>query len=231
MLLKSKWLWICAVLSICVVIFLGVVFHRASQPQEVIKVYKTVELPVRETARLRKAARSRAAAVSKQIPAAPAAEMDNIDAPFTDFSDDEVDTTDAFKDAFKHSSDDFWVDERIDISEAPLSGVDPDAAADTEYIAEQLAELRIKIPQTLQRRIDLWEQVEMLSELYARNGEEPSLRVEQLMEERRELTRTVAAMIHDYLRYTGEDVSPFRPGGEFYALMQQSGIGVGNGSE
>ena len=226
MLLKSKWFWICAVLSIGIVIFLGVAFHRASHPQEVIKVYRTVELPTRKTVRPRATT-----AVSEQTPAALASEVDTTNTPFVDFSDDEADTMDTFK----HSSDDFLVDEPMDAADALVSEVNTDIEyVDTEYveyIAEQLAELHIKIPQILQRRIDLWEQVEVLSESHARNGEEPSPLVEQLMEERRELTSTVAGMIHDYLRYTGEDVSPFRPGGEFYDLMQQSGMAVGDGSE
>ena len=218
MFFKSKVFWICAALTVCAVIFFGVMVHRANQPQEVIKVYKTVEFTPRKTPQP-----PADNAISGQILHNTATEGDTTDTTIANFIDDETPTTDTFT----HTADDFWVDEStvVDTVDAlETAELNAAAQAEAEYISQQLAELYIKIPQSLQYRLDLWDHIEELAESYVPDGG-PSPVIEQLLEEYRELTRDIFAMSNRYIVYA-KDNSLFEPSGEFYDLLKQNGMRV-----
>ena len=92
-------------------------------------------------------------------------------------------------------------------------------------IEEKIAELRTKIPQTLQERLDLLDFVEELAE-FSREDEEIYLLRREAFEKTRELRKTIFALRREYTRYSDGDISPFQPGGEFYDLFAQNHIGV-----
>ena len=216
MLFKLKWLWISAVLSICAVIFFTLVRHQAKQPQKVI--YKAVE-PVP-----RKTPQSPAdATVTRQTRHDTDTEMDTTDTTLADFSEDASHRTDAFT----HTHDDFYDESNHpDAADAPADDLNTDAAAEAEaaYAGQQIAELRIKIPQALRERCDLLDMIEELASFSQKEKELYELR-QELQQEARDMRKTIFSMTRDYIRYT-RDIADFQPGGEFYDLMEQNRIGI-----
>ena len=138
MLFKSKVFWICAVLTVCAAIFFGVMVHRANQPQEVIKVYKTVEFTPRKTPQ-----HPADNDIAGQIPHDAATGVDTTDTTIVNFTDDETHNMDTST----RTTNDFWVDEptAVDTTDAlEIAELNAAAQAETEYIAQQLTELSYK---------------------------------------------------------------------------------------
>ena len=218
MFFKSKVFWICAALTVCAAIFFGVMVHRANQPQEVIKVYKAVEFMPAKTPQP-----PTDNTISGQILHNTATEVGTTDTTIANFIDDETPTTDTFT----HTADDFWMDEPTTVNTADAletAELNAAAQAEAEYTSQQLAELHIKIPQSLQYRLDLWDHIEELAESHVPDGG-PSPVIEQLLEEYRELTRDIFAMSNRYIVYA-KDNSLFEPSGEFYDLLKQNGMRI-----
>ena len=218
MVLKSKGFWIWTVLGVCTVIFLGGVLHQAKQPQEVITVYKVVDPLPRETHRF-----SADATASGQISHETAAEIDTLDTTFSDFSEgSEIDMTEVFT----YTSDDFFADEQhfSEAADVQPDDFNADAQAEDASTAQQLEKLHIEIPQKLQERLDLLDLIEELDDLS--NDEEARLIRQQAREKTEELMRTIFDLAAHYLLYSKGDISAFRPGGEFYDLMEQNRMGM-----
>jgi len=221
MFLKSKWVWICGVFSICAAIFLGLVVYQAKQPQEVIKVYKVTKPAQPVTPQSPE--ESPAPVPTQPAPHDAATKMDTFDdTSIADFSEDASDDTDAFT----HTADDLFTAEQYHPDTDAALEVDTDAEAEAEaaYVAQQIAELRIKIPQALQERLDLFYLIEELAEFTMEDEEPYALRM-QLQEEARELRKTIFLMSNQYNHYT-RDYSPFEPSGEFYDLLEQNHMGI-----
>ncbi len=221
MFLKSKWFWICSIFPVCAAIFFGVVAHRANQPREVIKVYKVVEFPQRRT---------------PQEPASPlradsaGAETDTpVNMRRGDFSQDtETEITDALTQAADEPPpagvDAAQVSNRNTEAEA-----DAALAAELAFAAERLVELRIEIPRALESRREVLDLIDELVSDATSYGITPELSQigDELNKERDELQDTIFEKCHEYIMYTFGDISPFQPGGEFFELMRQNGIGIG----
>ena len=222
LLLKSKWFWICTGLSICIVIFLAVVIHRANQRQAVIKVYKAVD------------------------PAPPVTPLSPGDTPVSDthtqtntpgiYTRDKTSNkgvSDNFSEGTTSSTDvptdnDFSADEHRSLEAGAVEVddfyTDAATASEASYATQRLAELRIEIPQRLQERLDL---LELVEELAPSNGGPPELSPlrDKLDEEAVQLRRTIFELGNDYIMYSEGDFSPFQPGGEFYELLQLNHMG------
>ena len=91
-------------------------------------------------------------------------------------------------------------------------------------IEAKTAELRKKIHQALEERLDLLDLVETLSE-FSSEDQEIYLLARQTYEKTRELRKTIFSLSHQYTRYSDGDFSPFQPGGELYELFDQNNIG------
>ena len=221
MFLKSKWFWLCTIFTICASIFIGVVVHRANQPQEVIKVYKAVELPQHHI--------SQEPVPFLRVDSAGAKTDTPVNTGSGDFSQD---TETEITDAFTQTAD-----------ELPPAGVDaaqvsnPDTEVDAEaealaaalaLAAEKLPELRIEIPRALERRYEVLRLSEELVSYVSSYGITPELSelAAELNKERDELREKIYGWCHEYLMYTFLDGSPFEPGGEFYELMEFNGMGI-----
>jgi len=225
MFLKSKWVWICGVFSICAAIFLGLVVYQAKQPQEVIKVYKVTKPAQPVTPQSPE--ESPAPVPTQPAPHDAATKMDTFDdTSIADFSEDASDDTDAFT----HTADDLFTAEQYHPDTDAALEVDTDAEAEAEaaYVAQQIAKIHIEIPRLLQERLDVLDLVEALA---PSNGAPPELAPlrEEFRQETRDLRTAVFNLSHEYLRYTNQDFSAFQPGGEFYDLMRQNNIGVKRG--
>lgn len=223
---KSKWFWICAVLSVCALIFFGLVVHQANQRQEIIKVYKATMPSQSVTPHTPE--ESSVPVPTRPAPHDAATKMDIFDdTAIVDFSDSALDDTDAFT----HTADDFFADEsyHLDSDDAAAPELDTDTApaAGEPDATQRLAKIRIEIPQALQERLDVLDLVEALA---PSNGAAPELAPlrEELRQESRDIRTSIFYLISDYFRYTN-DISPFKPGGEFYDLMCQNNIGVKRG--
>ena len=92
-------------------------------------------------------------------------------------------------------------------------------------IEAKTVELRKKIHQALQKRLDLLDLVETLSE-FSSEDEEIYVVVRQAYEKTRELRKTIFSLRREYTHYSDGDISPFQPGGEFYDLFAQNHIAV-----
>ena len=92
-------------------------------------------------------------------------------------------------------------------------------------IEAKTAELRKKIHQALEERLDLLDLVETLSE-FSSEDEEIYLLARQTYEKTRELRKTIFTLRREYSYYSDGDISPFQPGGEFHDLFAQNHIGV-----
>ena len=225
MFLKSKRFWICSIFTVCTAIFFGVVAHRANQPQEVIKVYKVVEFPQHRTPQEPATLlRTDSAGTETDTP---------VDMGSGDFSQD---TATEIADAFTQTAD-----------ELPPAGVDPaqvsnpnteaqalDAEAEAlaaalALAAERLVELRIEIPRALESRREVLDLIDELVSYVISHGITPELSQigDELNKERDELQDTIFEWCGDYIVYSGGDISSFQPGGEFYELMRQNGMGIG----
>ena len=221
MLFKSKIFWICAVFTVCAAIFFSVVLHRTNQPKEPIKVYKYVKPAPHKTSQS-----SVDDAVSVQVADETATKVDTTDKTVVDFSNSKTDTTNT--DTLTDTSDYLLTDKpNLMGVGASTSNLETDAAAlaETEYIAQQIEELQIKIPQALQTRIQLMHQIAELSESHV-SDEGPSPLIVQLYDETYELVKIISAMSSEYITIAKDD-SVFRPGGEFYDLLEQNGMMVG----
>lgn len=223
MFLKSKWFWLCSIVILCASIFIGVVVHRANQPQEVIKVYKAVELPQHDISQ-------------KPVPLlrvdSAGTETDTlVNTGSGDFSQDtETDTTEAFTapaDALPAADAD-----TAQVSPPPTDAeAAATAAAKAEFVAmgaKRLPELRREIPRALEDRrevLDLSEELMDYVEEFGRTPEISELAAE-LNTERDELREKIYGWCNEYLMYTFWDGSPFEPGGEFYELMELNGMGI-----
>ncbi len=215
---KSR--WICVVFSVCAAIFFGIAIHQAKQPPEVIKVYKVVKSVQRVTPQS-----SEGSSISGTISHETEEMGTAAETAGADFLDDASHHTDEFT----HIFDDFFVDElpSPEIAEAQADDLNTDSATQAEgaLAAQQLAELRIEIPQHLQERLDLLDLVEELAE-FAREDEEIDLIRRQTFDEAVQLRTTIFDLSHEYIRYSDGDLSPFQPGGDFYDLFVQNHMGV-----
>ncbi len=211
-LLKSKRFWICSILIFCAVIFLGVVVHRANQPQAVIMVYKAVEFQPRRT--------PKAPAPPLRADSASAEADTPVDGGHSDFSQDtETETTDRYT---QHE----LPPTNVDTPTGPHLASDPTAVPEEEADwPERLAEIRVEIPQLLLERLDL---LELVDELAPSNGGPPELwRLrDDIFEETLKLRRTIFDLGTDYITYSHGDFSPFQPGGEFYDLLELNHMGI-----
>lgn len=221
MFLKSKWVWIATVLSVCTLSFLGQIVYQTNYTPKVIKVYKATVTPQPVTPQSPE--ESSAPVPTQPAPHDAATKMDTFDdTSIADFSEDASDDTDAFT----HTADDLFTAEQFHPDTDAALEVDTDAEAEAEaaYVAQQIAELRIKIPQALQERLDLFYLIEELAEFTMEDEEPYALRM-QLQEEARELRKTIFLMSNQYIHYT-RDYSPFEPSGEFYDLLEQNHMGI-----
>ena len=223
MFLKSKWFWICSIITLCAAIFIGIVVHRANQPQEVIKVYKAVELPQYRTPQVPPLESTNAGADTE------APVETRVETRREDFSQDiETDTPEAFTapaDALPAA----------DINTAEVS--DPNAEADAEAaaladalasVAGRLEEVRVELPRALEDRIEVLQLSDELVSYVSSHGITPELSAlaDKLNRERDELREKISGLCNEYLMYTLLDGSPFEPGGEYYELMERNGIGI-----
>jgi len=197
--------------------FLGQIVYQTNYTPKVIKVYKTTVTPQPVTPQ------SSGGTSAPLPPSHGAADIDTTgDTSIADFSEDASDDTDAFT----HTADDLFTAEQYHPDTDAALEVDTDAEAEAEaaYVAQQIAELRIKIPQALQERLDLFYLIEELAEFTMEDEEPYALRM-QLQEEARELRKTIFLMSNQYIHYT-RDYSPFEPSGEFYDLLEQNHMGI-----
>lgn len=91
-------------------------------------------------------------------------------------------------------------------------------------IEAKTVELRNRIHQALEERLDLLDLVDELAE-FSREDKEIYLLRRQAFEETRELRKAIFTLCNLYIHYTQND-SQFQPGGDFYDLMVQNHIGV-----
>ncbi len=219
MFLKSKWFWICSIITLCAAIFIGIVVHRANQPQEVIKVYKAVELPQHRTPQVPLLESTNAGADTE----AP------VETRREDFSQDiEMDTPEAFTapaEALPAAD--------VDTAQVshPTTNAEAAAAAKAEFVAmgtKRLPELRIEIPRALEDRLEVLQLSEELISYVRSHGITPELSefAAELNTERDELEKKILGWCSEYILYTGLDGSSFEPGGEFFELMRQNGMGI-----
>ena len=152
-----------------------------------------------------------------------AAEIDtNVNTSGEDFSDDASYNSDEFTDNF----DELFADEQRHPNAADAPAPVSDADAQAGYVAQQLEELRMEIPQRLVERLELLDFVEEHAEVTWEDDEEIYLLTRQAYEETHELRRAIFNLSRQYLRYSDGDFSPFKPGGEFYNLLEQNHMGV-----
>lgn len=227
MFLKSKWFWIFSIFTVCAAIFFGVVAHRANQPQEVIKVYKAVEFPQHRT--------PQEPATFLRADSAGAETDTPVDMGSGDFSQDtETEITDAFTQTADElppaGVDSAQVSNPNTEAEAQALDAEAQALADALALAgERLVELRIEIPRALESRREVLDLIDELVSHVISYGITPELSQigDELNKERDELQDTIFEWCGDYIMYSGGDISSFQPGGEFYELMRQNGMGIG----
>ena len=221
MFLKSKWFWICSIITLCAAIFIGIVVHRANQPQEVIKVYKAIELPQHRTPQVPPLESTNAGADTE----AP------VETRRENFSQDiETDTPEAFTapaEALPAAD--------VDTAQVshPITNAEVDAEAEALAVAialgaERLPELRIEIPRALEARLEVLKLNEELVSYVRSHGITPEISelAAELNTERDELQEKIYGWCSEYILYTGLDGSSFEPGGEFFELMRQNGMGI-----
>ena len=102
-----------------------------------------------------------------------------------------------------------------------------DARAGNPSTSQQLEKLHIEIPQKLQERLDLLHLIEDFDILS--NDEDVRLIRQQTREKTEELMRTIFDLATYHLLYSKGDISAFRPGGEFYDLMEQNQMSMQEG--
>lgn len=215
MLLKSKWFWICTGLCVCVGIFLGVIRYKAKQQQEVQKIYKVVDIVPTKT-RQSAADTTAAEQVSNELENDPETERVSSDIDAWDlFQDTETDNAHGLP----QPSDDSFADENFSSpdTDSEADDFDADIEAALAYAEQRLPELRIEIPKLLRERLEVEDRIEEL---------EPSPLRDELFEKKRQLQDTIFGLCSEYTMYSFGDSSPFQPGGEFYQLLRQNGMGV-----
>ena len=223
MFLKSKWFWLCSIITLCAAIFIGIVVHRANQPQEMIKVYKAVEIPQHRT--------PQETVPLLRVDSASTETGTPVNTGSGDFSQDtETNTTEAFTapaDALPAA------DVNTTQVSHPTTDAEVDAEADALAVAialgaERLPELRIEIPRALEARLEVLKLNEELVSYVNSYGITPEISelAAELNTERDELQKKIYGWCHEYILYTGSDGSSFEPGGEFFELMRQNGMGI-----
>ena len=220
---KSKLFW--GGVLLCVVVFFGVLLHRANQPQETIKIYKTVVPEKHSTIQ----------SVDKQKA------QNNQDINKT-----EVVSTPADSDVSTDSED--FTSENTQLSEAEVQAQESTPAPDIEtdggtkseeerFFGLTLAEIEAKIPVLeAEIRTNLTKAVELYTELRSTDGmagKSPEIAAwrDETWQEVKRLFNDVAhtgkiLRYRSFLRVTGVEEDPILPGGWIYELMEPLPMGV-----
>ena len=212
---KSKLFWGGALL--CVVVLFGVLLHRANQPQETIKIYKTVVPEKRATTQ----------AVDKQK------KQTNQDIDKTEVVSTPADS-DVSTDPEDFTSEDTqFSDVEVRTEEStPSADVETDTAPEEErFFGLTLAEIEERIPVLeAEIRTNLTKAVELYTELRSTDGmarkssETAAWRDETWQEVKRlfnEISHTgKIANYVSYLKVTGVNENPLLPGGWIFELME-----------
>lgn len=211
MFLKSKWFWISTVLASCTVIFVGIVLHRTSHPQEVIKIYKYVEPAPRK-----KAKSLTDAAVTRQTRRNTLIETDAANTNLTDLP----------KGAshYTNSGTDTPEDLPTELNQLIMADTVDEAAYHAEKAKQIYQELHTNFDTYLEalKENDRLSKIKVDVEKDEHAAEFISLRI-QVAAEMDRLKRTVIEKMLSYISHA-QDASPFLPGGEFYDLFQNNDI-------
>ena len=218
---KSKLFW--GGVLLCVVVLFGVLLHRANQPQETIKIYKTVVPEKRATIQ----------SVDKQK------EQTNQDIDKTEGvstpadSDVSTDSGDFMSENRQFSDVEVQTEERT-----PSADVETDTVPEEErFFGLTLAEIAEKIPVLEEEiRTNLTKAVELYTELRSTDGmarKSPEIAAwrDETWQEVKRLFNEVAhtgkiLRYRSFLRITGVEEDPIRPGGWIYELMEPLPMGV-----
>lgn len=217
MLFKSKLFWISVILVFWAVAFIAVKYYYDKQYSEPIVIYNSIKSEPRKKQHLSEVATRKTHYNSEEKTATPnpVEEMDATDTEATNLSENTFTTT---HDEFNHRN------TAIGQTESSESEAKTDTTTETSstYNAQHVADLRTRISNVLQERIDLNGLIYELID-FGPQHEEPFALRQELQKEAKELETTILDLINEYASYT-RDHSPFETGGEFADLLKQNGI-------
>jgi hypothetical protein len=219
MFLKSKWFWLFVVFPVCAVLFFGVVFHRTSQPQAVIKIYKSVKPAPRK-----KAQPPMDATITNQTRRNTTTEIDTTDTHLTDLPKGVSHNTNTLEDLPTELNQSV-----MDDTAADRLSTDAKAEINATYHAEKAKQTYQELHNSFDAYLEVLKTIDELLKIKVDVDKDEyapeiiSMRI-QAETERDKLKRTVIEKTLSYI-FHAQDASPFKPGGEYYDLFQQNDIG------